>query len=390
METQRLKVLFVSSWYPNRVKPTLGNFVQKHAEAVSEFADVCVLHVCFDKHVLSAKPEIIEEKNGNINTITIYLKKCLFPPARFFKYLNAYKTGYRLVQKKFRTPNIIHANVLLPLGIIFLFLKNYKRIPYVFTEHWAGYLPEYPMKTSLLKKHLLKRIIRNAAAVLPVTKDLENSMKELGFKGNYPVVPNVVDTSLFVPAQKNNSSVKHIIHVSSFDEKQKNFCGILDALNQLSTRRSDFVIDIISDGDYRQYQSKIEELQLSDKLVFHGQKNTSEVAAIMQNCDFLLLFSNYENFPCVIAEAMACGLPVLTTHVGGIAEHVNESNGILVEAQDINALIAQLEIMLGKCSSYDKNEIRNYAEKHFSYEVVGKKIINIYRSCLSIKTDFFL
>jgi len=48
MEAAKINVLFVSSWYPTRDKPTAGNFVQKHAEAVALYASVDVLHVAFD------------------------------------------------------------------------------------------------------------------------------------------------------------------------------------------------------------------------------------------------------------------------------------------------------------------------------------------------------
>ena len=58
-ENSKIKVLFISSWFPNRVKPTFGNFVQKHAEAVSLFADVSILHVCFDENLTEKKTEIV-------------------------------------------------------------------------------------------------------------------------------------------------------------------------------------------------------------------------------------------------------------------------------------------------------------------------------------------
>ena len=48
MKNKKLNILFLSSWYPNRVLPTLGNFVQKHAEAVALYEHVIALYVCSD------------------------------------------------------------------------------------------------------------------------------------------------------------------------------------------------------------------------------------------------------------------------------------------------------------------------------------------------------
>ena len=67
------KVLFLCSWYPNRKNPTLGNFVQKHAEAVSLLNEVVVLAIVADDTILSI--EIVENKRGALNEILIYYPK---------------------------------------------------------------------------------------------------------------------------------------------------------------------------------------------------------------------------------------------------------------------------------------------------------------------------
>ncbi|HOY32801.1 MAG TPA: glycosyltransferase family 4 protein [Bacteroidales bacterium] len=383
MDSRRLHILFISSWYPNRVKPTLGNFVQKHAEAVSAFAGVSVLHVCYDESLKKSREVITEQTSENTLTIYIYLRKRRNVFLRFYSYLKAYKDGLNLVKEKYRTPDVIHANVLLPVGMVFYFLKCFRNIPHVFTEHWAGYLPEYPQKLPWYKKYVLKKIIKNADGIIPVTENLKNAMTALNFKGKYFIVPNVVDTRIFVPGTGEHTSRKKILHVSSSDDDQKNISGTLTAVKILSELRQDFELHLVIDGGVDPFAQRAEQLGLLNSFVFfYGTQKTTAVAEMMQQSDFLLLFSNYENFPCVIAEAMSCGLPVLTTCVGGIAEHVGGGNGILIEAGDQAALVAQLVRILDTCRSYDKAGIRAYAEKHFSYEVVGKQFLEIYKQVL--------
>ena len=383
MEVNPVHVLFISSWYPNRVHPTLGNFVQKHAEAVSDFARVTVLHVCYDDAVKGNNYEVVEQSEGEIRVIFIYLKKNAISFFRFYNYLKAYQAGMKMVKKKYGTPDIIHANVLLPVGIVFCFLRSFRNIPFVFTEHWAGYLPEYPFKISRVKKCFVKNIIKRSKAMLPVTDNLKNAMIKRGFKGKYIVVPNVVDTDVFIPVQRNYLALKQILHVSSPDNDQKNISGILDIIKKLSEKRQDFVLNMVIDGNFATFTKQAEDMGILNKIVFfHGTKNTAEVASMMKNSDFLILFSNYENFPCVIAEAMACGLPVLSTNVGGIAEHVNETNGILIKAKDNDAFENGLNQMLDICHNFDKKQIRNYAEAHFSYEVIGRQLVEIYNNIL--------
>ncbi len=381
----KIKVLFISSWFPNRVKPTLGNFVHKHAEAVSQYADVSVLHVCFDE-TLKGKQEIVYSSEKNINSIFIYLKKINSPIRQFINYLKAYRNGLKLISEKYGKPDIIHANIIFPVGLVFLFNKAFKKFPFVVTEHWTGFLPDDPEKISFIKKYLIKRITRKSKKVLLVTENLKNAMLNLGFKGDYKVVPNVVDTSLFVITDQNKKSIKNILHISSFVDEQKNISGILRAIKKLSEKRNDFAMHFITDGDAQPFIDYAKNNSLLDKYVFfHGTKSTGQVAEMLEQSDFLLLFSNYENFPCVIVEAFSCGVPVVSTNVGGISEHVSDKHGILIKPKDENALLTAIGQMLDNTDKYDKQFLHDYAENNFSYKSVGKQINDIYSEILNKK-----
>jgi glycosyltransferase involved in cell wall biosynthesis len=143
-------------------------------------------------------------------------------------------------------------------------------------------------------------------------------------------------------------------------------------------------LHIIGDGDQLPFIDKAKQLSLNDEfLFFHGAKKTDEVAEMMKGSDFLLLFSNYENFPCVIAEAYSCGLPVVSTDVGGIAEHLTEKHGLLVKPKDEETLMHAIEKMLDHLHDYDKEFLHDYAVKNFSYESVGSKYSDVYAEILN-------
>ncbi len=379
-------ILFVSSWYPSRVNETLGNFVQKHAEAASLFEDVVVLHVCFDEK-MKGKPTTIKiSKDEPLKSVIIYVDKFSNPWKRFREYLSNYRYGLHLVTHLYGAPDLIHVNVVFPVGLLFVFLKAYRKIPYVITEHWAGYLPEYPAKLSFWKKLLLRKVFKRSAAVLPVSDDLREALQGLGFKGNYTVVPNVVDTKVFHLGPKAPKDVVNILHVSSLDNNQKNMSGILRVMRRLHALRQDFVLHVVSDGNQKPFVDHARGLGLDAGAVkFHGGKSTKEVAAMMMKSDFLLLFSNYENLPCVILEGFACGLPVVATDVGGISEHVNQQQGRLVKATDEQALFDAVLFMIDHYQDFDREMLHAYAEEHFSYAQVGKQISEVYRGVLGRK-----
>lgn len=388
MPEKKLNVLFISSWYPTRITPTNGNFVEKHAESVALFANVVVLHICFDPSLKKGKEYDVEKRN-DLTIHRIYLKKQKFhipllsDLLKLIKITRNYYYGFRIIYTKKTKPDIVHANILVPIGFIAYLFRFTKKIPYIITEHWTGYLQNDPRpKVRFLS--LYRIFARKAAALTPVTNNLADAMKTFSINGNFTTVPNVVDTTVFRLKQKTEELVKHILHVSSLDDKQKNFGGIITALAGLLKKRKDFILDVVSEGQYDLFLPQVKAAGLENMIIFHGLKQTREVADIMEQSDFLLLFSNYENFPCVIAEAMSCGLPVLSTDVGGIAEHVDENSGMLIKKGDIAALVQRLDDMLDRCRTYDMHALKKYADNTFSYEVVGMQYVQLYNKILNI------
>ena len=95
-----------------------------------------------------------------------------------------------------------------------------------------------------------------------------------------------------------------------------------------------------------------------------------------------MLFSNYENLPVVIIESLACGLPVISTSVGGVPDHITEDFGILIPPKDENALCSAMENMMDNWMKHDSEKMRRYAVENFSYEAVGEKFNEIYRKII--------
>jgi glycosyltransferase involved in cell wall biosynthesis len=205
---------------------------------------------------------------------------------------------------------------------------------------------------------------------------------------NYVIIPNVVDMEMFHPAdERQKGDKKRLIHVSCFEDKQKNITGILRVIKNLSEKRKDFICDMVGDGiHYKQLIRQAEQLQIKDNYVrFYGLKENEELAEFMRNADLMIMFSNYENLPVVILESYACGVPVISTDVGGIREHLNNSLGRLVNPGDEKAFLESIDHALDNLEEYDRSVLRVYAEKHFSNEVIGKQLYGVYRKTVKHK-----
>lgn len=368
-----MRVLFLARWYPHRYDPMFGLFVQRHAEAAALYNDITVVYVHPDEHA-QQRFEIERCRENNVDTIRVYYRKSnrILSALRYFK---ACRKGMKLAG----TPDLIHVHVLTRMGLVAYLQDRFHHIPYLITEHWSRYLPGNSFK-GILRKWATRLVVRNARMVTTVTDNLAQAMQAHGLLNpNYVTLPNVVDTDLF-KLQAHHNSIPRIIHISCFEDQSKNISGLLEALKILKEKGVAYQAVLIGEGmDFDAMKKKAESLQLGEHIRFTGLLQGQALADELASGDFLVLSSHYENMPVVILEALACGLPVVSTRVGGIAEILDESNGILVPARDSQALAEAMEQCCATHQRYPSDVLRNRIIGRYSYPAVGKLLDSWYR-----------
>ncbi len=384
MNKKNNHILMLSSWYPSRVNPTLGNFNEKFAEAAALYNEVTAVHVVADAS-MKTNSEVVRKDISGVDTIIYYFRKSkhenfinkILKALMFFKY---YRKAYKKISEEKGVPHIVHLNILYPVGLIALFLKKVYGIPYVVSENWTGYLPSNQVKRPFTTRYLTRKIASGSSALLPVSEDLKKSMIKHRFTAPYHIVHNVTDTKHFnTPADKKKKTKTQILHVSSLKDDHKNISGILNVIRKLSQKRDDFELHIVGDGDATPHKHYAHKLGILNSYVkFFGTMLPVEIAQKMKASDFFVLFSNYENLPCVVIEAMAAGLPVISSTAGGVPEHLTHDKGILVKPRDEKALYDACLYMLDNFLNYDKEALHIYAKENFSYQSVGQKLTRIY------------
>ena len=384
---KKLNVLTLCSWYPNRTNTTLGNFVQKHAEAAGIYNNVTVISQFSDPTI--SKVEITKSEQNGITEIIAYYPKSqsslsfINKVKSFINHRKAFRKAYKMALLSMGKPDIVHLNIVYPMGTWALWLKMRHKIPFVITENSSGLHvgSDHAYPPAAMK--LCEKTLNNAAVLMPVSLNLMSHMQILAPQAQFEIISNVVDEEKFGVTPKSNSGITQLIHISTGVDSIKNLTGMINTLNRLRQKRTDFHLDIVSDGDTQYAQDLVKQLNCADFIQFHSTKTTLEIAQMLKESDALLMFSNYENFPCVIAESFMSGLPVISSNVNGIPEHVNASNGILVNPGKEDELEAAIESFLDKKITFDQSEIRSYAEKHFGYRAVGKSFDTIYRKVLN-------
>jgi glycosyltransferase involved in cell wall biosynthesis len=105
----------------------------------------------------------------------------------------------------------------------------------------------------------------------------------------------------------------------------------------------------------------------------------------MRRADFLVLPSLWENAPLAAIEALACGLPVVGSRVGGIPEIVGERAGLLVPPGDPDALAAAIREMSERHRDYDSGELAQETRRRFGFEAVVRAWADVYDEAVRLR-----
>lgn len=377
---KKLNVLFLCGWYPSKILPTNGDFIQRHAEAVALKHTVSVLHIISNKSNL-VKTYYTKENINGVKTYIAYVKFSKNPFIKLYLFFIAFKNLLR----KINIIDVVHLNEIYPFGVFSLYLKWFYKKPYIISEHFTGYHKPQSKHLSVLRKFISRIITKNAAFVCPVSNNLRDALLDLGYTANYKRIPNVVDTKLFIPIE-NNQNTFTIVHVSNMINTHKNVKGILKVIKKLQSKISNFEFKLIGDNS-KQYVKFAEKIGVnSTNVKFIDQIKHHKVAKEIAQSNLFILFSNYENLPCVILEAFSCGIPVISTNVGGIKEYFPEDFGKLIAVKNQDELLNQI---LDFHSNFvpKKSKMHQFVKDNFSKEKIVSDFEKLYFKALKINSE---
>ncbi len=380
-----MKILWLCSWYPHSTDQLDGDFVERHAKSLATQQKVDVIHVVQNVNLLKGETVRIELREDiNLKARIYYVP---YPQSGIKKldqllfnrrFLAQVKQALKTYINENGKPDIIHVHVPVKMGVGAIWLKRKYNLPFVVTEHSSAYfehIPENYFSRNRYFKLSTKVSFENAEVVSSVSNWLLNRLTQMFSIRKTQLIRNAVDTSVFFPIPVNNLT-KKLIHVSMM-YPLKNVSGILKALVQVNSVNTNWQMVFVGPDAADNFKLAVN-MGLEKQIIWKGELRYAEVAKEMQKADALVHFSTYENLPCVVNEALCCGLPVISSDVGGIAEIINNSNGILVENKNTNQLAEAITFFLQNQNKYNKEQISKAAAELFNYEIIGKELIEMY------------
>jgi len=391
-----MKVLVFTTLYPNNIFPNHGIFIK---ERISNLA----YHKNCEVKVVAPVPYYPPVKIGwrqafaqipgheIIEGIEVYHPKYLMTPkvGMIFYGLLMFLSSLSCVARIRRRFNfdLIDAHYVYPDGFAAALTAKFFKVPLIISARGSD-INRYARMLSIRK--FLRYALIKADQLICVSKALKMEIIRLQVpEEKITVIPNGVDLGKFksiskTAARKNlglPDQKKIILYVGRLDEN-KGVDLLIRSLKIINgeTKEKDVHLIIVGNGQTRKkLESLTHSLNLSRQVLFMGTVPHNELYQWYSAADVFCLPSKMEGWPNVIMEAMACGVPVVATPVGGIPEIITSDKVGLLAQRNIVKISKTLTIALQL--PWNSDQIKKHAEQ-YTWVAAANAVFNIFEFAL--------
>lgn len=379
-----MNILVIPCWYPNKnsTDKLMGIYHKEFCHALAKNKDINVNMLYIDRQRLNApikylfmkKKEVIEEENYKVYmTRQLDIHK-ISDKWQLKRYCRVMEHAFLEYLKDNPKPDVIHAQVTVPSGYAATKIGEKYNIPVLITEHahakrfFVGVNKEYG------------DYVRNNARITTVSKFMAKELDSIGIPCG--VLPNLVDLDTF---KKKRTKIKdlRIIVVSALREGKK-IDNIIEALKAIKEKdkKLNAKLTVVGDGfleDY--YKARCHELEMDEYVDFVGRKTKEEIADLLMKNNILVIGSDFETFAISGIEALASGMPVVSTKCLGPEEYIDPLCGKLVPVGDIHKMADAILDVYKNLDNYDIKYLQSVADKYSSSRVT-RDAIKIYKELI--------
>ncbi len=343
-ERDPLRVLVYTSLFPNSVKPVLGTFVLERLRHVQKLANVSVVapvpffprlklnRTWYEYATIPSKEQVAGFHLDHPRFVVIP------KVAMGLHGISMFAGSFGRVWQKAKEHrfDVIDAHYVYPDGFAAVMLGKMLGIPVVVSARGSD-INLFPKFKTI--RPLIQRVLEGADALIAVSHLLKERMIELGCPPEkITVIGNGIDCERFRPMSQDDARTalglplgrRIAISVGHLKEG-KGFHILLDAIAALRDRGRDVMLVVVGDGPFRPHlEQQIQRLGLQESVKLAGAQQHENLPVWYNAADVFCLASASEGCPNVVLEAMACGLPVITTNVG-VELVTSPALGILTE-----------------------------------------------------------
>lgn len=384
-----MKILIFSDNYPSDKRPQSGTFVYKFVQSIVKHGCIATvlapgkLYNSFGRNKSTNKEYGMERAIVHRPFVLSVSNRWIFNWNTFQVYKNGKIRVLKKYLRKTQVPNDIIYCHFLSNALIAAEVCMNSNIPIVAA---VGEFKNIDVVKSYYKSTVYNKLIDRIDGFISVSLQVRDKLVQLGVnKEKIVVLPNATDRMVFKPQNKVESRNKFglpqdkllVLFVGRFVEN-KGPLRLLEAVNSIEGNiLSVFVGDGIQDDEIS-----------GDKVVMKGPLSYEKIPMIMSACDLFVLPTLHEGSSNVIVEAMACGLPIISSDIPEIREQCTPMFSLLLDPINISELKIGIEKMLSDPDGLAAmgQAALNYSEKfdldnrtinikHFCENIIAHKLI---------------
>ncbi len=268
--------------------------------------------------------------------------------------------------------------------------------PFILTQHntFIEYQGIWNIVEKLNDTLVGAQVLKSADKIIIVSRATKNYVLSLGANAEKTeIIHNGVDLTRFKPIPECRRTIRQklavpedaMVAVTVRRLVYKNGIDTFIESAKIALRENPrlFFIAVGGGPDFAQVKAKVEQLEIEKNFKLAGFVSDRDLPSYYNSADFFILPSKSgEGLPLVALEAMACGLPVVATNVGGIKEIMIEGCGEIVQPDSPEHLAkAIMKVARSNPVSY-KEVLRKEIEERYSWERNVKKLVKIYEELI--------
>ncbi len=298
----------------------------------------------------------------------------------YLKYVNVLKK----IIKHFK-PDILHAHYATSYGLVGA-LSGFH--PFIISS-WGTDVMKFPDK-NIVAKSILKYNFKNADLLCATSNTISTYIRKITSK-EVKVIPFGIDVEKFKPKKVNSifRDTDFVIGTVKPLEKLYNQDVLIDAFALVKKKHPEAKLLIVGTGSVEEkLKEQAAKLNLAEEIIFTGRVPFSEVSDYYNMMKIMVNISEYESFGVSVVEAMACGIPVVVTNVGGLKEVVkDDSVGLKINTPAPDQTAEAIEKLMNDFSVYSdisKNG-RQHVLENYEWQSNLEAMIEEYNKMLGSK-----
>lgn len=233
---------------------------------------------------------------------------------------------------------------------------------------------------------LTRRSFARIDKIICVTNEAKGFYQKFVEQSKIKVIPVGIDTQIFSGLQRRRNNKTLNLLAVAYLTKRKGINLLIEAFAKIQLQNLSLCLTIVGDGPEKESLIKItDSFRVQEKVKFAGFIPHNQIAKFYTQADIFVSPTLYEPYGQTILEAMAAGLPVVASKVGGIPSMVDDSVGILVKPGNIEELADALAALINSSDLRKKKAqvAQEKVKKIFEWEKIINQYLNVYGGLLT-------